>query len=59
MKTKIDNLVFFGKNFLDKKEEPRSSAEEEYVFEWFHKLSDIFEDDHKRYFALNILNIMK
>ena len=58
MENKNNNLVFFGKNFLDKKEEPPTSAEEEFAFEWFHKHSDIFEDKHKRYFALNILNIM-
>tara|TARA_B100002052_G_C15776429_1_gene549474 strand:+ start:571 stop:1008 length:438 start_codon:yes stop_codon:yes gene_type:complete len=58
MNKKNDNLVFFGKNFVDKLEEPRSSAEEEFMYDWFNKLDDIFNDEHKRYFAINILNIM-
>ncbi len=55
---KSDNIEFFGKFFLDKKEEPRSSREEEYIHDWYAKHSDIFEDDHKRYFAIMIIHKM-
>ena len=55
---KSDNIEFFGKFFLDKKEEPISSREEEYIHDWYTKHSDIFEDDHKRYFAIMIIHKM-
>ena len=55
---KSDNIEFFGKFFLDKKEEPRSSREEEYIHDWYAKHSDIFEDDHKRYFSIMIIHKM-
>ena len=58
MDHKTNNIEFFGKFFLDKKEEPRSTKEEEYIYDWYARHSDIFEDQHKRYFAVMIIHKM-
>ena len=55
---KKNNIEFFGKFFLDKKEEPRSTKEEEYIYDWYARHNDIFEDEYKRYFALMIMHKM-
>ena len=55
---KSNNIEYFGKLFLDKKEEPRSTKEEEYIYDWYARHNDIFEDEYKRYFALMIIQKM-
>ena len=58
MKNKNNNLVFFGSNFVDKKEEPLSTAENEFIQDWYDSHSDIFEDEHKRYHAIHVMNLI-
>ena len=53
MDHKKNIIEFFGKFFLDKKEEPRSTKEEEYIYDWYTRHNDIFEDEYKRYFLLS------
>ena len=58
MKNRKSNLSFFGKSFLSKREEPKTNEENLFVQNWYARHSDIFEDEHKRYFAMTIINIM-
>jgi len=58
MRNRKSNLVFFGKSFISKSEEPKTNDENQFVQNWYARHSDIFEDEHKRYFAITIINIM-